>query len=174
MTAWEDMFGMFRCLAGALYKRCESVEIPSNQADVTQNQYISTWLNLFSLTLTRASILLFYRRLSVSFTCAFMNATFFGIAWIIVAFPVAIAISFALICRPLEAYWLRNSILWLSQSQNVDFTCLRDDILLPTSSTIGVVADLYTTLVPLLLIMRLRLPTNQKLGLYALFAVGFL
>ncbi|KAL9112297.1 MAG: hypothetical protein Q9227_003415 [Pyrenula ochraceoflavens] len=84
-------------------------------------------------------------------------------------YPYRIGVPFK---KPLQAYWLRNSIPWLAQQQH-SFTCLRDDILLPTSSTIGVVADLYTTLVPLLLIMRLRLPTGQKIGLYALFAVGF-
>lgn len=137
-----------------------------------QNQYFSTWLAFLSLTMIKISVLVFYRRLSVSFTRGFVWATTFGIAWVGVALPVSLAVSFALMCQPVEAYWQSYSLTWLVEGRR--FTCLRDDILLPTSGILNTIGDLYITFIPLLLIRQLQLPRKQKIGLYSLFAGGFL
>lgn len=137
-----------------------------------QNQYLATWLALLSLTMIKISVLIFYRRLSVSFTRGFVWATIVGLAWVGFALPIALIVSFALMCQPIEAYWQTYNFAWLAQGHK--YTCLRDGTLLPTSAMINTIGDLYTTIIPILLIRQLQLPTKQKVALYGLFAGGFL
>ncbi|KAL9116238.1 MAG: hypothetical protein Q9227_000609 [Pyrenula ochraceoflavens] len=136
-----------------------------------KNQYVSIWLNFLALGFIKISILLFYRRLSISFPRAFLWATYVGFFYN-GGFIVAFMIVLGLLCRPLNAYWLRFSLEWIATDH--PSTCINEGLLFSVAGTLSCIGDFYTTTVPLLLIIYLPLPRHQKLALYALFAVGYL
>src|SRR5271170_7844343 len=136
---------------------------------LSQNDWYSQWCYIVSSCCVKISVLLFYRRLSVSFTKTFLIAT-----WVGIAFNVCYLITFLVItgtlCFPLAAYWQQFNPEWLATHT---FTCTKD-ITLPTSGALGCLGDAYSTILPLLLIANLDYPKRQKLALYALFVLGFL
>lgn len=118
----------------------------------------------------KISVLLFYRRLSVKFSRFFMIATWIGIIANLI-YVVAFILVLLLLCRPVYAYWMSFDLAWASTHQ---FTCGGEYIALPLSAGISVIMDFYTASLPMFLIWNLSLPKRQKIGLYALFACGFL
>ena len=138
---------------------------------ILQNQYASIWLNYLALGFIKISILLFYRRLSVSFPKHFLYATYIGLAYNGL-FIVSFAIVLCLICRPLDAYWLRFNLSWLVNPAHHP-RCVDEGTLFSIAGILSCVGDFYTTTVPLCLIIYLSLPKSQKFALYALFACGY-
>ena len=120
--------------------------------------------------LVKISILLFYRRLSSNFSPAFFIATWLGIAYN-VTYLVSFLLTIALACRPAEAYWLQLDFAWVATHK---FTCIDEHVSLPASAATSVFGDLYATLLPCILILKLDLPRRQKMALYSLFVLGFL
>lgn len=118
----------------------------------------------------KISILLFYRRLSSSFSRGFFIATWIGIAYN-VAYLVTFVLVIALTCRPIKACWLQLDPEWATTHK---FTCTNEHISLPTSVALSVLGDFYSALLPCILILKLDLPRRQKLALYPLFLLGFL
>ena len=118
----------------------------------------------------KISVLLFYRRLSSNFSRAFFVATWVGIAYNI-AYFVTFLFVIAFACRPTKSYWLQMDFAWATTHQ---FTCTDEHITLPLSAATSVFGDLYATLLPCVLILRLDLPRRQKMALYSLFVLGFI
>lgn len=134
------------------------------------NVWVCQWCYIISNCTVKISVLLFYRRLSVKFSGAFMVATWAGIAYITI-YGVVFCFLLLLECRPLQAYWMAFNLEWRATNE---FTCLSESALLPLSGAFSVVGDFYSTLLPIILVTHLQLPVRQKLGLYALFAFGFI
>jgi hypothetical protein len=135
-----------------------------------QNAWYSQWCYIVSSCCVRISVLLFYRRLSVSFTKTFVVATWVGIAFN-VCYLITFLVVIGTLCFPLAAYWHQFNPEWLATHT---FTCTKEDITLPTSGALSCLGDAYSTILPLLLIANLDFPKRQKLALYALFTLGFL
>ena len=134
------------------------------------NIWASLWCYVIGHNLIKISVLLFYRRLSVKFSKTFLVATWIGIAYNILYF-FGFGLSLMLICRPLHSYWDSFNPKWAATHH---FHCGTESIALPASSAFSVFGDLYSTLLPLILVYNLKLPHRQKLALYGLFALGFM
>ena len=115
-------------------------------------------------------MLLFYRRLAITFSRAFMIATWIGIAYNI-CFLVGFLFAITFICLPVRAYWMQFDSAW---DKTHKFTCLDEHKYLPTSAILSAVGDFYSTLIPMLQIGALGLSRRQKVALYPLFGLGFL
>ena len=143
---------------------------PSLFAGHRLNVWEAEWCYVTSLSATKISVLLFYRRLSVSFTKAFMIATWVGIIYNIL-YWAGFCLALLLICRPVNAYWDAFDPKWAATHT---YSCGSENVSLPLSGVFSVIGDFYSALLPMLVIMNLDLPRKQKLSLYALFSVAFL
>ncbi|RVX69112.1 hypothetical protein B0A52_06825 [Exophiala mesophila] len=135
-----------------------------------QNVWISQWCYIAAAALVKISVLLFYRRLSVKFTRAFLVATWIGIVYNICYF-ITFGVILLRLCTPVHAYWMRFEQDWAATHS---FRCNSEAASLPISSALSVVGDVYSTALPFALIWNLKLPRRQKVALYALFSVGLL
>ncbi|KIY00633.1 uncharacterized protein Z520_03296 [Fonsecaea multimorphosa CBS 102226] len=134
------------------------------------NIWASLWCYVIGITLIKISVLLFYRRLSVKFSRAFLIATWIGIIYNVLYF-LSFGLTLLLLCNPLHAYWDSFNPLWVAKHH---FHCGSESAALPASSAFSVAGDFYSTLLPLILVYYLELPRRQKIALYALFALGFM
>jgi hypothetical protein len=135
-----------------------------------KNIYICEWCYVVASSAVKISILLFYRRLSVTFSKTFLIATWVGIAYQVAYLIVFLSILLA-IFRPLDSYWLSFDPTWAATHK---YSHGNEQISLPISAALSVVGDFYSTVLPLLLVTFLDLPARQKTALYALFGLGFL
>ena len=135
-----------------------------------KNVYICEWCYLTATCSVKISILLFYRRLSVTFSKAFLVATWVGIVFNVLYWLTFIICLLALF-RPLDAYWLSFDPVWAATHK---YSHADERWSLPLSAGLSVLGDFYSTALPLMLIRGLQLPPRQKAALYALFGVGFL
>lgn len=122
-----------------------------------------------SLSCVKISVLLFYRRLSVSFTRGFYIAVWVGITYNII-YLVGFILTLLLLCRPLDAYWKSFDPEYRATA---NYTCGSEQIAEPLSGILSVIGDAYSTILPLVLVSRLTLPRRQKWALYFLFSLGF-
>jgi hypothetical protein len=133
-----------------------------------QITYYSELLFVWSISCTKISILLFYRRLAAgSATRAFLWGT-----WIGVAYNIGYLISYTVmpinICRPVDAYWNQFNLLYSKK-----YSCIKEGYGLPLGAALSVLSDFYGCLLPVLLLRHLQMPLKQKVLLYCLFALGF-
>lgn len=120
----------------------------------------------------KISILLFYRRLSISFSRAFKIATWIGIGYNVL-YMLVFFLNLLLQCHPLQSYWLQFDKAWLEAGNT--WSCPSSEhFTLPISGGLSLIGDAYSTLLPLCLVYTLDLPQRQKVALYSLFALGFL
>ncbi|KIW17983.1 hypothetical protein PV08_02269 [Exophiala spinifera] len=143
---------------------------PSTFTPLRLNVWITEWLVVLAGTAIKISVLLFYRRLSVKFPRGFLIATWVGIVYMIL-YVLAFTLTLLLICRPTDSYWNSFTPNWAATHK---FHCADQSVSIPSAVGLSVLGDFYTTILPLLLIYRLKLPLKQKLALYSLFALGFL
>lgn len=134
------------------------------------NIWVSLWCYVVAITLIKISVLLFYRRLSVKFSRGFLVATWIGIAYNILYF-VSFGLGLLLLYDPIYAYWKSFDPVWAATHH---FHAGAEGVALPASAAFSVLGDLYSTLLPLILVYNLDLPIRQKVALYVLFALGFM
>ena len=134
------------------------------------NLWISEWCYLISTCSIKISVLLFYRRLSVSFSKSFVIAVWVGITFNVL-YLAAFLLTIGLECRPAKAYWMQFNPSWRASHK---FTCGNEGYSLPASAILSVIGDFYSTALPLMLIVNLDLPRRQKMALVPLFAIGFM
>ncbi|ETI22921.1 hypothetical protein G647_04715 [Cladophialophora carrionii CBS 160.54] len=134
------------------------------------NVWISEWLFVLAGTAIKTSVLLFYQRLSVKFNKGFLVATWLGIVYNVL-YLLAFTLTLLLICRPVDAYWNSFDQKWAATH---NFYCAKEGASIPAAVALSTFGDLYSTLLPLLLVFSLKLPLKQSLALYGLFGLGFL
>lgn len=120
---------------------------------------------------TKASVLLFYRRLVVgTLARRWKLAIYFALAFHAV-YLVGITLGYFLICRPLEAYWMSFDYNW-----NKDYTCAPAGGLNPVIGVLSVLSDVYAVGLPFVILhyYTLDVPRNQRIGLNIIFALGLL
>jgi hypothetical protein len=135
-----------------------------------KNVYICEWCYLTATCTVKISILLFYRRLSVTFSKTFLIATWVGIVYNVLYF-LTFAICLLTTFKPVNSYWLSFDPTWAATHK---YSRGPEDATLPASAALSVVGDFYSTVLPLMLIRFLDLPRRQNAALYPLFALGFL
>ena len=126
-------------------------------------------------TLTKISILLFYRRLSSgTFTPTFQWIMRGAIAFIVVTF-VAFTMTTLLSCRPLNAFWNQVDFEWaITHKAGRDYVCYNEPLHYFFNISITVIQDFMVTLMPMALFYQLKMPMRQKVALAVLFGVGIL
>lgn len=142
--------------------------------DTAVGHRLNVWLSqLFftiALSCVKVSVLLFYRRLSVSFSRTFIIATWVGIAYN-VAYLLGFILTLLLLCRPLAAYWLTFDQTW---PRTHAYSCGSEQIAEPLSALFSVIGDFYSAMLPMILVSRLSMPKKQKRALHLLFSLAFL
>jgi hypothetical protein len=133
-----------------------------------QLTYFGELLFVWSISCTKISILLFYRRLAAgSATKAFLWGTWIGVGYN-VAYFITYTILPANMCRPADAYWNQFNLFYKKE-----WSCIDEGMVLPVGAALSVVSDLYGCLLPVLLLRKLQMLRRQKVLLYCLFALGF-
>lgn len=127
-----------------------------------KNVWWSEICYVVSSSCVKISVLLFYRRLSISFTKAFLWATWVGI-FFNAAYGIGFVIWLCSICRPLQAYWLGFDFAWAATHK---YSCYPERISLPVSCGLSMIGDLYTTLLPLLYISSMSKSLREKAALW--------
>ena len=127
---------------------------------VSQEQWYSFFFYTMSLAFTKMSILFLYMRIMVHGPMRIANLVVLVIVTIcnIWAF-IAAFIS----CVPLEALW----------NQSVQGTCLGLAVTLG-NSIMHVITDFIIFALPLPILVKLKINKKQKVGLIAVFSLGFL
>jgi hypothetical protein len=126
---------------------------------------------LVSSGATKASILLFYRRL-VFGTLArrWKLAIYFALVFHAL-YLLGTVLGYVLICRPLEAYWMSYDYNWKKKH-----TCAPGEAMNLMIGILSVVSDLYAVALPFVILhyYHLDIPRSQKIGLNMIFATGLL
>ncbi|KAH9838913.1 integral membrane protein [Teratosphaeria destructans] len=121
---------------------------------------------VLAATFTRLSLCLFYYRLVKD-----SGLTWFS--WLVhfsVAFTLAICVAFVLLiiflCTPVKYYW--------EFPPTTSGQCLDEGKATLAAGIINILADVLTTLVPVPLVMRLKMPLRQRIGCAVIFGMGFI
>lgn len=126
---------------------------------------------LFASGATKASVLLFYRRL-VTGTLArrWKLAIYFALAFH-AAYLIGLTLGYVLICRPLEAYWMSYDYNW-----HEEFTCASANAINPVIGVLSILSDIYAVALPFIILhyYTLDVPRAQIIGLNIIFALGLL
>jgi hypothetical protein len=121
---------------------------------------------------TKASVLLFYRRLVVdSLARRWKFAIYFALAFHTL-YLLGITLSYTLICHPIEAYWMGYD-----PTYEAEYTCAPGAIaFIPTLGVLSIVSDVYAIALPFFILRHyaLDIPRSQKIGLNIIFATGLL
>jgi hypothetical protein len=129
-------------------------------------------LMLVSSGATKASVLLFYRRLVVdSLARRWKFAIYFALTFHAL-YLLGIILSYTLICHPIESYWMAYD-----PTYEVEFTCAPGALaFVPILGVLSIVSDVYAVALPYLILRHytLNIPRSQKIGLNIIFATGTL
>jgi hypothetical protein len=126
---------------------------------------------LISTGCTKCSILFFYRRLT--------KGTY-NKRWIIAILAAAVATAaysavfvFMLIfaCSPTEAYWKSFNLTYLATEE---FTCGDTRYANILSGALSIASDLWSVLLPCLMLRNFEAPRRQKIALNCIFSLGLL
>ncbi|KAH7039470.1 hypothetical protein B0J12DRAFT_762765 [Macrophomina phaseolina] len=124
---------------------------------------------IFSTSLTKLSILCFYRRMATNT----IERWFLHTVWASMAFVIGYTLTFILTtflgCTPLVAYWNQVDPLW---SRTHDWHCFNEGAAMLSASAISVMQDVLACGLPLLLFRKLQIPRRQKIALGCIFSVG--
>lgn len=126
---------------------------------------------ILSVTLTKISILLFYRRL----TDGVVSKRFIWIIQFCMMTVVLYAIIFEAMlffgCKPIHAFWDAVDPIWNSTH---DWKCLNELLYVYGANIISVVQDFMACIIPCALFWKLKIPMRQKVALGVIFCLGFL
>lgn len=127
---------------------------------------------MYGTTFAKVSVLLFYRRV-VDGTCSRLYKIS---VWIAIAFVVLYTVVFTILlitnCMPVEAAWRRFDLNYTKP-----YKCLSPDVeALKTVvwGALSIFTDFYSVILPAFILLRLKMSFRQKLGLYMVFALGFM
>ncbi|KAF2827916.1 hypothetical protein CC86DRAFT_289662 [Ophiobolus disseminans] len=124
---------------------------------------------LGTTTLTKLSILTFYRRITSSVISRPLLITIWASIIFVGAYGIASILALIFTCSPVEAYWYRFTTSWL---RTHDYRCVDEVVYLVAVISISTAQDFIACMLPMFVVHKLRLPLRQKLGLAAIFLLG--
>ncbi|KAI1619107.1 hypothetical protein EDD36DRAFT_50452 [Exophiala viscosa] len=132
---------------------------------------IAAWLIefffLWGNACTKISILLVYRKITLgSHNYWFVRLTWAAIGFTVI-YTVGLGLELFLICRPFPSYWESYSPTYTKKS-----TCGDEKPPFVFSAAASVISDVYSSVLPMMLIRNLNLSRKQRISLYALFSAG--
>ncbi|GAB7336224.1 hypothetical protein MBLNU13_g08991t2 [Cladosporium sp. NU13] len=181
---YDDAFMLIAWLSSVAFTACawytttylgvdrHTWDVPvTSFSEAAKIAWILQVLMLFASGATKASVLLFYRRL-VTGTLArrWKLAIYFALAFH-AAYLIGLTLGYVLICRPLEAYWMSYDYNW-----HKEFTCASADAINPVIGVLSILSDIYAVALPFIILhyYTLDVPRAQKIGLNIIFALGLL
>ncbi|KAK3633268.1 hypothetical protein LTR56_002505 [Elasticomyces elasticus] len=128
--------------------------------------FVAKLVFTLAATFTRLSLCAFYYRLV-------KDSGIVWFRWVVhatVAFTVAIGVGFVFLttflCTPIPYYW--------QYPPQTAGHCLDEGLATLAAGILNIVNDLLAALVPIPLVMRLRMPMRQRIGVSVLFGLGFI
>ncbi|KAJ8123438.1 hypothetical protein ONZ43_g615 [Nemania bipapillata] len=136
---------------------------PQDVANIFRLLYSYTFIYAGSVSFTKLSILLFYRRLfergSQWFHIRLGFAAFFTVGYLLSIWSVAAAL-----CQPTEFFW--------TQFLGAKGKCLDINASFLSLTVLNLVADLLVLIVPIPEILALKMTTKKKIGVCAVMLLG--
>lgn len=120
-------------------------------------------------SLTKMSILFFYRRFTTSSINRWLVIAVYASIVFVAAYCISCTLALIFTCWPVEAYWYRFTTSWLNTHQ---YKCDDEVVALIVIITIATAQDFIACLLPMFVVAKLRLPLRQKVALAALFLIG--
>jgi len=114
-----------------------------------------------SIALVKLSILLLYLRV---FTPVYIRKATYTVFVAVVLISLWSVFSSILFCIPVARFW----------DAKIDGSCLPLQPRWISGATLNITSDFFILILPLTVVGRLGLPKRQKIGLYLVFALGFL
>ena len=143
---------------------------PANVSSLPHS-FIAQLLFVISTAATKASILLFYRRMAKdTYNPHWRYAIWAALAFTGIFF-VALIITYCFICQPLSSYWLSYNF-----SYDKPYKCINGNILSPLVGSLGILSDLYATFLPWTMLQHydLDVPRRQKIALNTIFSLSLI
>ncbi|KAK7718030.1 hypothetical protein SLS57_006177 [Botryosphaeria dothidea] len=142
----------------------------SSQSNVKSQITLSvSLLYMLSTSLTKISILCFYRRVGK------IRPWFKWTIWInmayIAGYAIAIIIGLALECTPFHAYWDKVNPFW---ALSHEYTCINEGAANVAGGAISASQDFIACILPMAIFWDLRISRRAKIALGAVFSLGFL
>jgi hypothetical protein len=124
---------------------------------------------LASTCFTKCSILLFYRRL----TKGTYNMRWKYAIWIAITVTVVYSLAFIFLlifsCSPTAAYWKSFNPYYKEE-----FHCIQSKYTNVLSGAMSVASDLYSVLLPCIMLRKFEAPRRQKIALNIIFSLGLI
>lgn len=134
---------------------------------VTQRlmEWVSEMLYLWSSSLTKLSLLVFYQRIFVERNIRIFT---YGFMYFVVCYFVVFFLALLLECRPVSFYW---TAMALPQDPNGG-KCADESNLLFVSGVVNVFIDVVILILPIPMVLKLKIRLQQKLQVLAVFLAG--
>lgn len=131
--------------------------------------WICQILFILSTSFTKISVLLLFERLIRPLQDRKLLWTIRGAVAFVSVFLIAFFIVPFAACQPFSSLWLR-----VEPNYHGSYHCADVKISLPIAAGVSALTDLAAVVIPLVVLWSLQRPSQQKAGLYAVFATGFL
>ncbi|KAI8945517.1 hypothetical protein F4801DRAFT_124614 [Xylaria longipes] len=128
--------------------------------------FVYTFIWAVSVSVTKLSIILLYRRIFAVQKSAFRN-WLHVLACVIISQIIAITVSNLTVCRPL-------SYLWDRLNPGSHGTCFDQPHFLLITGVINAVFDIVILITPIVPILRLKLSAGKKAGVFGMLLLGCL
>jgi hypothetical protein len=115
-----------------------------------------------SVSVTKLSILLFYRRIFGT------NWMYWVCMFLVVGYEVAIVVAFLSGCRPISYFWEAYT------NPDAVGTCIDMPRFYFINGVCATIIDVLILLVPFKVIYNLKMPTSKKVSVYAILVLGAL
>jgi hypothetical protein len=130
---------------------------------------------VLSTSLTKISILLFYRRMASGSISPFFHWAVRIAMASVVLYAITFEMTLFLGCHPIDSFWNQVDLIWgTTHIEGVDYHCFSEPANALAASGISIVQDFMACGLPVVLFWKLNLPFRQKAALAAVFGVGFL
>jgi hypothetical protein len=124
---------------------------------------------ILSTSFTKISVLLLFERLIRPLQNHKLLWTIRGAIAFVSVFMVTFFISPLAACQPFSALWRRDDPAYRG-----NYHCNHVEKSIPIAAGASALTDLAAVVIPLAVLWSLQRPLQQKAGLYAVFAIGFL
>jgi hypothetical protein len=135
------------------------------------NGWIAQILFIISTCATKASVLMFYRRMTKdTYNRLWLYAIWGALAFTFIYFA-GVLITYCLICMPLSSYWLSYDF-----SYDKEYHCVNGNILSPLVGALSIFSDLYATALPwaMLRSYKLDISRRQQVALNIIFSLSLI
>ncbi|KIW06061.1 uncharacterized protein PV09_03234 [Verruconis gallopava] len=147
---------------------------PADAPNAIKYGFVISILYVWSTSLTKLSILLFYRRLVAgTYSKRYRYSIWIALA-ALVTYTIVIFALIMTTCFPLDAVWMKVVPAWV---KGHDYRCASNRAVIATSYASGilsVVTDFYTVLLPCWLFFSIQMDKKRRIATMSVFSVGFL